>query len=392
LTATPWAALARGVRDRVGAGRRDVVEDLRRLVELETPSGDRSALDDGARMLADWFGSLGRVSLLGAEPAAPHLLVEQRQANGAAPLIMCHYDTVWPRGTTDAWPFAVEGDRVSGPGVLDMKASLVMAWHALTHLAELAPEAPAWRLLITADEEIFNPTSREIIATHARGATAALVLEPPLPDGRLKTARKGHAFARVEVTGRAAHSGVHPELGVSAAHELARIATKTLELAAPERGSIVNIGVLEAGDRANVVAEHAAMELEIRTDSDAEMRAIVDRLTTMRAADERATVHVEVDVDRPPMPRVRDTERLFGLARELGQAVGLALGEGSTGGVSEGNLAQAVGTPTLDGLGARGAGPHTREEHIDLGHFPAQVGLLAGLVGSLGASEQSLHP
>lgn len=363
--------------------RDELLADLATLVGLESPSSDVAALGRAADWLAGWLAPVGRVTTVSGGDGRRHLLVEPPGAAARSPLLMCHYDTVWPLGTTAAWGFAVAGDAVSGPGVLDMKASVVSARHALRALRELGLPCGA-RLLVTADEEIGNPTSRALIERLASSTSTALVLEPPLDDGRLKTARKGRAQARVVVHGRPAHAGVSPEAGVNAIEELARQLLEVRGVADALPGVSAVVGLVSGGTAVNVVPERATAEIDLRAWTVADLGELKVRLEGLRPHDGRARVEVSVAIERPPMERAPAVDALLARGREAAAALGLTLEEGGTGGCSEGNFMAAAGVPTLDGLGVRGCGPHAREERIELAHLLPHAALVGALACDLG--------
>jgi len=374
------------VADWLDSRRDQVIDELAVLVTLESPTRDTGRLMHAAGHIATWLGDLGSISR--HEPGAdlaPHLQLDVDGGENHLPLlVLCHYDTVWPAGTIDAWPFTVHGDVAAGPGVLDMKASIVVVREALSALRSLGLELKRGvRVLVTADEEIGNPTSRTLVTTLAEQASAALVMEPPLADGRLKTQRKGQATVRVEIEGRSAHAGVDPNNGVSAATEAAHVTLAAKALADDEAGTIVNVGVIQAGDLPNVVAPSARLEIEVRADTDAEVDRVVEALRRLRPRLTGARLAVSVGSDRPAMPRIPGTNRLLCVAQEVGAALGYEIQEGATGGVSEGNFTQAAGTPTLDGLGVQGVGAHSPEERVALSSLFMRTALLAGVMVAL---------
>jgi glutamate carboxypeptidase len=340
-----------------------------------------------ADRLADLFAPLGRIRLHRSGPrAAPHIVVEAIPASASrAPLVLCHFDTVWPRGTAAERGYARYAGYAHGPGVLDMKAGIVMAFEALRVLRELDALPPAgMRISLTPDEEIGNPTSRALIYGLARRASVALVLEPPSPDGTLKTTRKGHAFVTLDVHGRAAHAGIEPEKGANAILGAAQLTVGASSLAGGNAGTTVNVGVIQGGQRANVVPARARLEIDVRADSAEELARVTRALLDLRPAVEGVQVTGEVDVDRPPMSPSEASVELLGTARAVGTGLGLMLSGGSTGGGSEGNFTAAAGVPTLDGLGPVGFGPHQREERIEFDSMLDRTALLAGLLVATG--------
>jgi glutamate carboxypeptidase len=359
-----------------------VVGLLEELTALESPTGDLVLLARCAARLCELVADLGEVTVLELD-GLPHVLVEVGSYRGG-PVLLCHYDTVWPAGTYARRPFAVHDGWATGPGVLDMKGGIAIAILALRALVAdgLVPATGA-RLLLTGDEERGNPTSRGLVEQVARGARAALVLEPPLFDGRLKTRRKGIGHAIVEVHGESAHAGVGPESGASAALEAARVALVAAELADPDRGVTVNVGVLAAGERRNVVAARGIVEIDVRAPRAEELECVLEELRTLEPSDARTRLEVTAAMHRPPMEPTAATAELMQIARAVGVELGLDLGEGGSGGGSEANLAHAVGTPTLDGLGAIGRGAHAENECVRTASLTERAALLAGIVAAL---------
>ena len=304
-----------------------------------------------------------------------------RHATVSPALVMAHFDTVWPAGTLARMPFRIDGDRVRGPGVYDMKASLILAEFAVRALIELRQTPPRpLVLLLTSDEEIGSPTSRGLIEETARGAAYVLVPEPPTAAGALKTARKGVGRFRLAVTGRAAHAGVEPEKGVNAIVELARQILNVQGLADPGLGTSVNVGLVTGGTTPNVVPASALAEVDVRVTTAAEARRIETAMAALSAATTGAALCVSGGFNRPPMERTPGVAALFERARVIGAALGMDLREGSTGGASDGNFTAALGVPTLDGLGTNGGGAHADDEHILIDDLSRRAALLAMLL------------
>jgi glutamate carboxypeptidase len=353
------------------------------LVEHESPSRDKGALDALGSSLADRLRRLGgSVEVFGNERGGDHLLARFPGPAGLRPaLILGHFDTVWPRGTLDRLPFRVEGGRVFGPGTYDMKAGLTLFLQVMAEFqgALISTPRPIWALFTT-DEEIGSPTSRRLIEEVARQSAYVLVLEPPLADGSLKTARKGVGRFHLEIQGKAAHAGVAPEDGRSAIVELAHQVLRIQDLQDPSAGTTLNVGVIQGGTTPNVVPANAWAEIDVRVTSMAEAdrvtRAIHGRIPATPGVD----ILVTGDFNRPPMERSPAIAALFEEARRIGRKLGLELTEGSTGGGSDGNFTAALGIPTLDGLGVRGGGAHADDEHIRIDSLPERAALLAALL------------
>lgn len=368
------------------AGHRDeMLADLRDHVEQETPSDDRAALEAGLGRLDGWLDRrLGPPAAARTEPGGTYgdIRVLDYPGDGEPVLLLAHYDTVWPLGTLAERPFRVEGDRIEGPGVFDMKAGLVQAVWALRLLRGAGLACPPVRLVLNGDEEIGSPASRPAIERAAAGVRAGLVFEASA-GGALKTARKGVGIFRVVVTGVQAHAGLDPGRGASAIDELAR-AVLTLHAAAdPAAGTTVNVGIVAGGTRTNVTAGSAHGDLDVRVTSAAEAARIDAVLAGLRAHHPDASIRVEGGWNRPVMERGAATAELFELARTVAARMGLDLRETSVGGASDGNFLAALGLGVLDGIGAVGDGAHARHEHATVSGMLERTALAAGVLHAL---------
>jgi glutamate carboxypeptidase len=353
-------------------------------VEIESPSDNKAALDRCGKYLRGEFEHLGaKVTLYPQSSAGDHLKAEFPGPSSAKPvLLLGHFDTVWSMGTLAGMPFRVEGGRVWGPGVLDMKAGIVMMMFALRalHGTNQRPNRPII-VLLTTDEEVGTTTGRPVVEATAKDCEAVFVLEPAqgMP-GCLKTSRKGVGSYTIHVTGRAAHAGVDFEKGRSAVLELARQVLEVTKFTDLNRGITVNPGVIHGGTRTNVVAAEAWAEVDIRITRAADASELEQKFSALRAFDPDCVIKVTGGVNRPPMERTSGTVRLFRLAQEQAGKLGIVLDEAATGGGSDGNFTSAIGIPTLDGLGAVGEGAHAAHESILLEELPRRTALLASLI------------
>jgi glutamate carboxypeptidase len=364
---------------------------LRRAVRIESPSGDRSAIDRMAGFFAREIRvGGGRASLL-AHPTAGAAVVGEFPATlrGVSPpdarpiLFLGHHDTVWSAGTLRSMPFRVSAGRAYGPGVLDMKSGIVCALWALRALRALRiPRPRPVRIFLNPDEEVASRAFRERFLAEAKRARAVLVLEPAAGGGALKTARKGVGEFRLTVRGRLAHAGINPGEGVNAITELARQILRIEQMADPERGLTLTVGLIEGGTRSNVVPEEARAVIDVRVPRLADGHRIARRVLALKPMNPKARLEIEGGVNRPPMERKRAVE-LFERARELGRKMGFELDEAATGGGSDGNFTAALGIPTLDGLGGVGDGAHARNEHVVIRELPHRAALLASLIATL---------
>jgi glutamate carboxypeptidase len=367
--------------------------ELEEFVALESPSNEKRALDSFADTLAAEVESIdgARVDLIQDETNGAHLRAQWGGDPDRAPvLLLGHYDTVWPLGTIARMPFRTDGDRAYGPGILDMKAGLLQGLWAIRTYRQRGGDRPVV-LLVNSDEEVGSESSRGLIETEARRCAFALVLEPALDDGRLKTSRRGLARYRIAVTGRASHSGLAPDAGVNAIDELCELLQRVAQLADPTLETDLNVGLVEGGTRFNVVPARAECEVGVRVKTSAEGDRIARSLAELRARREGASVEVRGRPLWPPMELTPETADLSRHAVALAAELGFELGAGHAGGASDGCHCAAVGAPVLDGLGAVGAGAHAADEHILLAEIPRRIALLVRLLetGSVRAPERA---
>jgi glutamate carboxypeptidase len=347
-----------------------MLDDLRTLVEIESPSLDLPALQRSAEALAAMIERLlGRPATLIESPAGPH--VHWSGGGDARVLLLGHHDTVFPTGALAARPFTVADGRVTGPGVFDMLAGIVQSLHGLATLDDLS----GVELLFSADEEVGSVWSRELIEQRAAACGAVLVLEPSADGGALKTGRKGCGTFEVAVHGRAAHAGLEPERGVNALVEVAHQVLAIARLARPEVGTTVTPTVASVGTTDNVVPAEGLIKIDVRVESADEKDRVEAAMAALRPVDSDATIEVSGAINRPPMPESASAS-LWPLAQEVAPGIeGFAVGGGS-----DGNFTAAIGVPTLDGLGAVGGGAHADHEYVVVDTMADRAMLIAGLV------------
>lgn len=365
-----------------------MIEDLRLLVECESPSGDLTALDACARVLADLIERRTGAAAERTDDRTgghPSLIARFGPSADTRVLLVGHLDTVWPVGTLAEIPFAVAGGRVTGPGCFDMKAGLVQGVHAVASLLDAGVNLDGVALLVTSDEETGSKHSRSLIEQEAAGAGAALVLEPAA-DGAVKTGRKGVSMYTLHIEGVAAHAGLEPEKGVNALVELAHQVLALESIARPADGTTVTATVAHAGSTNNVVPAAASLTIDVRAAVPDEQQRVDDELRALVARVPGAALRLDGGPNRPPLPEASSSD-LFARALRVAEASGEAALAGLTGvvvgGGSDGNFTAGVGTPTLDGLGAVGAGAHARHEWVDAASMAPRSRLVAALVADL---------
>lgn len=361
----------------------------RRFVEMESPTADKNHVDAFGAYVAEEFRALGtEIEVISQTTAGNHLcfnLVPPAAATETGPiLILGHLDTVWRFGEITKRPFRIEGGRAYGPGLFDMKMSL-----ALLHMIQqalrdgrLRPRR-AIRVLITSDEEEGSLTSRALIEKEAADCHFVLVLEPPLPDYRVKTMRKGVGRFHIAVKGRSAHAGIDHEKGVNAIEELSHQIITLQSLTDYGRGITINVGVVSGGTVPNVVPAEAEAVVDVRVSALTDGEEIAKRIFGLKPAHTGAMLTITGGMNRPPLVRTPAIVHLYEKARDLAQEIGLSLGEGATGGGSDGCFTAALGIPTLDGLGVDGRGAHALDEHIVVADIPYKATLLARLIETL---------
>lgn len=357
----------------------DMVDLLRQIVEIESPSTDKAAADKISAFLRDKFEELGaKTELILQEKYGNHVRAEWGEGDEQV-LVLCHMDTVWAAGETARRPFRVEDGKAYGPGVEDMKGGIVQTYFAIKALNDLGIK-PKNRIvvLLNTDEEIGSPSSRPIIEAEAKKSKCVFVLEPPVGPA-IKTFRKGVGMFRITVKGRSAHAGADPDKGVSAIGEMAHQIIKLHAMNNRETGTSVNVGVITGGTRSNVVAEECKAEVDLRVSSMAESEKVVPEILNLKPVLKGATIEVTGGVNRPPMERTPKIVEMYHKAKALAAELGFDLPETGTGGASDGNFTAALGVPTLDGLGAVGDGGHAQHEFVTIKHMPERAALLTRL-------------
>ncbi|OAR24268.1 glutamate carboxypeptidase [Streptomyces sp. ERV7] len=350
-----------------------MIDDLRTLVEVESPSRELDALAASATTVAAVIESrLGGKAVLVESEAGPHV----HWSGGGDPrvLVLGHHDTVFPLGTLERRPFRVADGRATGPGVFDMLGGLVQAIHGLAALDDLS----GVEILVTADEEVGSRSSRALIEERALACGAVLVFEGAADGGGLKTGRKGCGSFRVSISGRASHAGLEPEAGVNALVEAAHQVLDIAALGRPEIGTTVTPTVASAGTLDNVVPARATVVVDVRVESAEEKERVESAFAALTPHLGEAEIVVEGAVGRPPMPESASAE-LFAVARRLRPDLeGVAVGGGS-----DGNFTAALGVPTLDGLGAVGGGAHADHEYVVVETMAERASLVTGLVTAI---------
>jgi glutamate carboxypeptidase len=369
-----------------GARRKEpaLIKLIRKLVQAESPSDDKAAVDACVSLVVERAKKLGGQVKLHRQREYGDVLEARfgpKSKTGATgrTLLLGHLDTVWPVGTLKVMHCKLSEGRLWGPGTLDMKAGVAMALTAIEMLAETGSLERELVLLLNSDEEVGSPVSRPLTERLAAECGQVYVLEPA-QGLAYKTARKGTGSWRIDIKGVAAHAGVDFEKGASAIRELARVVETVSGWTDLKRGLTVNAGVVGGGSKTNVIAAEAWVEVDVRIAHKADGARMERKFAGLKAADKRCTLSVTGGINRPPMERKRGGVKLYKQARDLAAELGFVLEEAATGGASDGNFTAALGIPTLDGMGAVGEGAHARHESIVVEHLAPRTALLAGLL------------
>lgn len=355
---------------------------LRALVSLESPSSNKAAVDAVGDVISGELAALGADVRVVAQTGVGNHIVGVINAGRGSPIAMfCHMDTVHPVGSLASMPVKVEDGRLWGPGSFDMKASHVIALYAVRALRDLGamPDREI-RLVFTSDEEIGSTSSRDLIESTARDCTLAMVMEPALSDGRLKSSRKGVGDFKVTARGRAAHAGADHAKGINAILELAHQVQRIQALTDYERGVTFNVGWMQGGGATNVVPDKAELIVDTRCERLTDAEWVKEQLYALQPVVAGASLSIEGDWNRPPMEC--DAERLavFARIKVIGDAIGVSVGHGPSGGGSDASFTAAIGVPTMDGFGAVGDGLHAPHEHILVASLAERAALSAAVL------------
>src|SRR5215467_5132977 len=373
----PW------FRERQGA----MVEAIRQMVEIESPSDNKLAVDRLGRWLAGKFEALGGHSKFHrTADFGDHLQVDFPGRDRRQPaLLLGHFDTVYPMGTLATMPCREAGGRLHGPGTLDMKSGIAMMLYAIDAMRDQGGTLPrALTVLLVSDEEVGSSSSRRITEELAKRSAAVLVLEPSYGlHGAVKTARKGVGEYLLQVTGKAAHSGLDFTEGQSAILELARQIARISGFSNLKRGLTFNVGLVQGGTRVNVIPAEASASIDVRIVRQSDAAAADRKLRSLKPFNRKCKLEIKGGIDRPPMERSPRSMELFRQAAAVARQLGWKLEEAAVGGGSDGNLTAALGIPTLDGLGGVGEGAHASHEAVLIAELPRRTALLAHLINAV---------
>lgn len=368
--------------------RRDqIVSTIRELVEIESPSDNKAAVDALSDVVAAKFAALGaKVQIHPAQNFGNHLQADFDGKSEARPLLLLgHYDTVYPLGTLATMPCQIVAEKLTGPGVLDMKSGIALMLHAIAAMKDWQGQLPrAVTVLLVSDEEVGSDSSRALTESLAKNSAAVFVLEPSFGlEGAVKTARKGVGDYQIKVTGKAAHAGLDFLKGANAIEELARQVEKISRFTDLKKGLTVSAGLISGGTRVNVIPAEATATIDVRVTRMKDAAQIERKMRSLHPMNRKCQVKVTGGVNRPPLERTAAVAELYAKAKTIARDLGWRLGEAAVGGGSDGNFTGALGIPTLDGLGGVGDGAHAPHEHILIPELPRRAALLASLIATV---------
>ncbi len=358
---------------------------IKSLVETESPSHDKSAVDRVGAIVAEEARALGaQTEIIPNLETGNHIIARFHPSSSSLHpskpiLLLCHMDTVFPLGTLSKMPYREEDGKIFGPGTLDMKAGIVISLAAIEEARKNGMTRPV-TLLCTSDEEIGSETSRPLIESIARESELVLVLESALLDGSLKTWRKGVGEFRVKTKGRTAHAGGDHEKGRNAIEEMAHQVIAIQKLTDYSKQTTLNVGVIQGGTVSNVVPEEAVIQVDVRVMQPGEWERLESEMKKLRPFLDGTSIEITGGLNRPPLPFDDRMQATFEKAKFIAAQIGIELKAGGTGGASDANFVAPLGIPVLDGLGAIGEGYHSEREYIFEKSLAERVKLVSALL------------
>jgi glutamate carboxypeptidase len=373
-----------------------LVDQLKQLVEIETPSHDKSALDRMGEFIASESRRLGAQVIIHPKKEIGNLVearfassnnmkssraksAEDNDGENKSILLLAHMDTVFPMGILGKMPFHENDGKVLGPGVADMKGGIVVALGALKAAIESGSLAHPVTVLFTSDEEIGSIGSRSLVEKLAKESGLVLVLEPGMPDGAVKTWRKGVGEFIVRAHGQAAHAGGDHEKGRNAIEEIAHQVIAIQKMTDYNKGTTLNVGTIHGGIASNVVPDEASIEVDLRVMMPGEAERIGLAMQALKPATVGMSLEVTGGLNRPPMLFTNTIKSTFEKIKDIAAREKINLVASGTGGASDANFVAALGIPVLDGLGPAGGDYHSEREYIIKDSLTERIKLLCAI-------------
>lgn len=365
----------------------DMLEMLEELVNTDSGSYDKNGVDQVGKMLKERYEQLGfLVTVKEEQNVGNNLVIRHKDAVDPEILIAAHMDTVFPKGTANDRPFTISDGKAYGPGVIDMKASQVMVYFTLKALIEKNVSGyKNVEIILNSDEEIGTKSSRRLIENATSGKKWALVVEPARADGSIVSSRRGVGTYKLKVKGKAAHSGIEPEKGISAIEELAHKVISLQALSNPQENLNVNVGLIQGGTSVNTVAPEAEADIDVRI-STADQGSMIDekiKSVCSKTDVEGTKLELTGGINRPPMEFTNEIQQLVSIIQQEGKALGLDIKHTATGGGSDASFTAAMNLPTVDGVGPVGGKQHSKDEYLIVDSLKERTLLFANVLKRL---------
>ncbi|WP_010172602.1 M20 family metallopeptidase [Bacillus coahuilensis] len=360
---------------------------LETLVNIDSGSNYKQGVDAVGHIITKLFSEIGfNMQKIENKEYGNHYVLTHHRCDQPEIIILAHLDTVFPMGTALDRPFSIIDGRAYGPGVADMKGSLVTLYFAMKALQRNhGNELSNVKIILNSDEEIGSPTSRELIEKESKNARYSLVMEPARKDGSIVSSRRGKGNYTLTIEGKAAHSGIEPEKGRSAIEELAHKIIQFYQLSDPEHGISVNVGVIEGGTSPNTIPDHAEATIDIRVKDASQAEELEEKMEEIVSSTEvkGTSIVFEGEMNRPPMEKTKKTQSLIRVIQEIGDKIGVEIVDTATGGGSDASFTAALGIATVDGLGPIGGNAHSDKEYIEIDSLVERTHLLAMIIKQL---------
>ena len=366
---------------------KQMLELIEKIVNIDSGSYDKEGIDQVGNVLIEQYEKLGfTVERHENKNHGDNLVLQHKEAKDPKVLILAHMDTVFPKGTAEERPFSIKDGRAYGPGVVDMQSSLVSVIYAIKGLQEENNDAyKNVQIVLNSDEEIGSPTSRELIEQLSEGKQYALVMESGRANGAIVSARRGGGGYTLTVKGKAAHSGVAPEDGISAVEELAHKIIKLEQLNDHENGIAINVGIINGGAATNMIPDYAKAEIDVRITREDQGPVIDQKIKDICATSDvpGTELTLEGGINRPPLELNDRNKELLQIVKEVGSSIGVTIEDVHTGGGSDASFPSALGVATIDGLGPVGGELHNENEYMVIETLTERCNLLAHLIAEL---------
>lgn len=375
------------LKELLNAKKQEMLQLLEQLVNIDSGSNTKSGIDTISTLLKAKFERLDfKVKVIEEKEYGNHLVMQHREAINPEIIIIGHMDTVFPEGTARTRPFTMEGNRAYGPGVIDMKASLVSLFYALTAMKQAGKKGyQNVQIILNSDEELGSPSSRKLIMQHTENKKYALILEAARPDGSIVTARRGGGQFKVLVEGKSAHAGLEPEKGRSAIEELAHKIILLQQLTNYKDGCQVNVGIVSGGTAANTIPADAIAIVDVRISEIKQIQTVQKQIEKICATTfvEGTKTKLIGEIDRMPIEKTDKISSLLEVIKQVGQEIGVIIKDTETGGSSDGSFTFAAGVATIDGLGPIGGYFHREDEYLEISSLIERTQLLAEVIQKL---------